>query len=358
MRLTQHIRRWLRLPTKVLSRTAPRERGPLTHVVILDGTMSSLQPGEETNAGLAYRLLCEVAGDARLSVWYEQGVQWTGWRNALDVIEGRGINRQIRRAYGFIASRYRPGDRIFLLGYSRGGYAVRSLAGVIDQVGLLKAQHATERNIRDVYRHYQLSPDSRGARVFARRYCHDKSPIEAICIWDCVKALGLRFPLLWRLTESKHAFHNHHLGPSVKNGFHALARDETRQAYEPILWQTDAAWTGRLTQMWFRGTHGDIGGQLGQFDKARPLANIPFVWLMEQAESCGLPLPVGWADRFEQDPKAPSVGLMRGWAKMFVLRKRRKILRDPSEEIHPTAEETPVRWRPAKLLPIPRRAAG
>ncbi len=54
------------------------------------------------------------------------------------MIEGRGINRQIRRVYGFIASRYRPGDRIFLFGYSRGAYAVRSLAGVIDQVGLLR----------------------------------------------------------------------------------------------------------------------------------------------------------------------------------------------------------------------------
>ena len=104
-----------------------RARGPVTHVIILDGTMSTLNEGEETNAGLTYRLLAERGGPD-LSLYYEAGLQWRSWRNSWDVIVGRGINRQIRRAYGYLASRYRPGDRIFLFGYSRGAYAVRSLA--------------------------------------------------------------------------------------------------------------------------------------------------------------------------------------------------------------------------------------
>ena len=129
--------------------------------------MSSLAPGNETNAGITYKLLSEVAGRSRASLRYEQGLQFLRWRDALDVIEGRGIDRQIRRAYGFIASRYRPGDRIFLFGYSRGAYAVRSLAGVIDLIGLLKAEHATVRNIRQVYRHYEKNGDSPAAAAFA-----------------------------------------------------------------------------------------------------------------------------------------------------------------------------------------------
>ena len=211
--------------------------------------MTSVEIGHETNARLTYNLLCEVTKSARLSLMYERGVQWRGMRHALDVIQGRGINRQIRRAYGFIASRYRPGDKIYLLGYSRGAYAVRSLAGIIDQVGLLQSKHATERNIRDAYRHYQLSPDSRAADVFSRRYCHPKVEIEMIGCWDTVKALGINLPLLWRLTANQHDFHNHHLGPSVKAGFHALARDERRLAYTPVMWTTDDAWQGHLEQM-------------------------------------------------------------------------------------------------------------
>ena len=100
-------------------------RRPVDHVVILDGTMSSLHPGHETNAGLTFRLLREGGRRHGLSLYYEPGIQWTSWTQAQDVIQGRGLNRQIRRAYGFLASRYRPGDRIFLFGYSRGAYAVR-----------------------------------------------------------------------------------------------------------------------------------------------------------------------------------------------------------------------------------------
>ena len=129
--------------------------------------MSSLQPGQETNAGLTFRLLREGGRRARLSLYYEPGIQWTSWTQAQDVIQGRGMNRQIRRAYGFLASHYRPGDRIYLFGYSRGAYAVRSLAGVIDRVGLVRADQATERHVTLAYRHYQTAPDAPAARAFA-----------------------------------------------------------------------------------------------------------------------------------------------------------------------------------------------
>ncbi len=110
-------------------------RDLVDHVVLLDGTMSSLAEGEEANAGLIYKHLEEVARSGRVSLCHAAGTQWSDWSKTLDVIEGRGINRRIRRAYGWLASRYRPGDRIFLIGYSRGAFAVRSLAGVIDGDG-------------------------------------------------------------------------------------------------------------------------------------------------------------------------------------------------------------------------------
>ncbi len=309
-----------------------RSRGRQTHVIILDGTMSSLEPGEETHAGLTYRLLQEVGGD--LSLYYEAGVQWKNWKTTPDVMMGRGINRQIRRAYGYLSSRYQPGDRIILMGYSRGAYAVRSLSGVIGMVGLLKRDCATERNIRTAYRHYECTPDSPYAVEFAKAHCHRNVPIEMIGVWDTVKALGLRLPVFWRFAEARHAFHNHHLSPSVRNGFHALALDETRLVYEPVMWESVPEWSGRLEQMWFRGSHGDVGGQLNGFDAARPLANISLVWMLTRAEGCGLPLPDGWQDRFPMDAKAPSSGSWRGWAKLFVLRRKRIPLQDRSEQVH------------------------
>lgn len=321
-----------------------RRREPQIHVVIMDGTMSSLAQGLETNAGRAYRLIDEIL--PAVSLYYEAGVQLTHWKNAPDVMMGRGINRQIRRAYGFLASRYRPGDKIFLMGYSRGAYAVRSLAGVIDRVGLLQASQATERNVQMAYRHYQIAPGSAAAQDFAQEFCHDNVEIEMIGVWDTVKALGVRLPLLWRWSEENHKFHNHTLGKSVKNGFHALAMDETRLAYTPVLWDSDNGWSGHVEQMWFKGTHTDVGGHLDGFEPARPLANIPLVWMMEKAEDCGLPLPEGWRGRFPQDAAAPSVGHWRGWAKIFLLRAKRRVGEDPSEYIHDSAEaQPPTRFR-------------
>jgi uncharacterized protein (DUF2235 family) len=234
--------------------------------------MSTLEPGRETHAGQTYRLMCEMG--ARVSVFYEAGVQWTSWRTTPDVMMGRGLNRQIRRAYGYLASRYRPGDRIFLIGYSRGAYAVRSLAGVIDMVGLLKAEHATVRNIRQAYRHYECDVQGPHAQVFRDLYCHRDVMIEMVGVWDTVKALGLRLPVLWRLSEQRHAFHSHHLGRSVRHGYHALALNETRNVFEPILWDCKPEFRGHVEQVWFRGTHGDVGGQLGGDERARPLANL------------------------------------------------------------------------------------
>lgn len=322
----------------------------MSHVIILDGTMSRLWPGHETNAGLTFKLLQEVPRGVTL--YYAPGLQWTDWRAAGAVLLGRGINAQIRDAYGALASRYRPGDRIYLLGYSRGAYAVRSLAGIIDQIGLLRADAATERHITQIYHHYRLDPQSAAARTFAKLHCHAGSEhpvaIEMIGVWDTVKALGLNLPFARGLAKSQHAFHSHALGPSVRHGFHALARDETRHAYAPVMWETAQDWPGHVEQMWFRGSHGDIGGQLSGYLAARPLSNIPLVWMLEKLEQCDLPPPAGWRGRFVQDPMAPSAGTWRGYSGLFLRRRRRKIGQDPSERLHPSVAI--ARQRPNILL--------
>ena len=311
-----------------------RGRGPATHVVILDGTMSSLRDGRETNAGLTLRLLQERGRTSNLTIYYESGIQWRDWSGTWSVMTGKGINKQIERAYGVLASRYRPGDKIVLIGYSRGAYAVRSLAGVIGFVGLLRANEATTRAVRQAYRHYRLGPRSKTAATFSKLYCHKETLIEAVAVWDTVKALGLRLPVFWRWAQAQHDFHNHELAPHVRNGFHALALDERRETYAPVMWSCPAGWKGHVKQVWFRGTHADIGGQLNGFDAARPLANIPLVWMLEQLEACDLPLPDGWRTRFPQDVDAPSVGSWGRWGWLFLSRRRRIVLADPSEHLH------------------------
>ncbi|QYK43535.1 MAG: DUF2235 domain-containing protein [Paracoccaceae bacterium] len=360
MALSDLLRRFLRRePVPVLRSegiaAAPpgRLRGQVDHVIILDGTMSSLAEGMETNAGITYKLLSEGGPRAHRTVYYEPGLQWESWRHFQDVVQGKGLNRQIRRAYGWLCSHYRPGDRIWLLGYSRGAYAVRSLAGVIDRIGLLRQDCAIERNVKIAFRHYRHGPERATARAFVRRNCHRDAPIEMVGVWDTVKALGLRLPLLWMLTEGRNSFHNHQLGPAIRHGFHALALHETRAVFAPVLWQCPPEWQGNVEQMWFRGAHGDVGGQIGHFVAARPLSNIPLVWMLDRAESCGLALPEDWRARFPCDAQAPMAGTWRGWGAVFLLRRRRVVGRDRSERIHPTAMPAPPPEGPPAAATVP-----
>lgn len=319
-------------------------RVPCTHVVLLDGTMSSLTPGSETNIGLTYRLLTDATGDQpqdpRLNVFYEPGIQWRGILRAHEVMAGIGINRQIRRAYHWLAQSYQPGDRVFLMGYSRGAYAVRSLGGLIDKMGLLRSDAVTENRVEALYELYRSDPASAQADAMRAEYCRsDDVPISFLGVYDTVRALGMRYPLVWRFLPLPHPYHTHTLGEHIEVARQALAMDETRVAYRPILWNTDRAVAGQdVAQVWFKGSHGDIGGQLNGNDAARQRANLSLVWMLEEAEATGLPLPPDWKERFPTDEFAASVGNFSGFGKLFWERRRREIGADASESLHPSAQ--------------------
>ena len=328
------------------------EAGGRSLVVILDGTLSTLDTGRSTNAGRIYKLLHDLPTGQRPSVFYEEGIQFSTWRDLRHVITGTGINPQIQRAYGFLASRYRPGDRIYLFGYSRGAFAVRSLAGLIDRIGLVRPRFATERMIRQIWRLYRTDPHGAHAQVFARTFCDPGVRIELVGVFDTVKALGWRLPGLAARAERETAFHSHHLGNRIRRGCHALALDETRVAFAPVLWDSRPDWDGQVEQVWFRGCHGDVGGHLSGFGPARGLSNIPLVWMLEKAEATGLVLPPDWRARYPCDPAAPSCGSWRGWALLFPHRRRRRVGRDASERLHPTVLHPAGPGRAPRDVPV------
>ncbi|MEJ6393937.1 DUF2235 domain-containing protein [Gymnodinialimonas sp. 2305UL16-5] len=333
----------------------PQSDAPCTHVVLLDGTMSSLNPGCETNIGQTYNLLAELPPEAGVHVHYEPGIQWRGLRHAHEVMAGIGINRQIRRAYRFLVKGYKPGDRIVLMGYSRGAYAVRSLAGLIDRMGLMRRAHLNDDTLEELYTLYREAPGSPRAAYLTDQWCDRDVPITFLGVYDTVRALGMRWPVVWRILPPPHPYHNHALGAGVEVARQALAMDETRVAYAPVLWDTTYAGPGQdVVQMWFRGSHGDIGGQIDMRFAVRPRANISLRWMLDEAETCGLTLPEGWAARFEMDVDAPSVGTFRRFGKLFWARRKRRIGHDASEVIHNTAQD----WAEARGVVAPSESAG
>jgi hypothetical protein len=213
------------------------------------------------------------------------------------------------------------------MGYSRGAYAVRSLAGLIDGMGLLRAAQIDEETLDRVYHLYREAPDSPAARALRDARCHAHVEIAFLGVFDTVRALGIRWPILWRFAATPHPYHSHALGPSTRIARHALALDETRDAYAPVLWEVapERAASGAVEQMWFRGAHGDVGGQLDGYTPARPLSNIPLTgcWGRPRPRACRCRSL--WRTRYITDASGTGQRDTRGAGRWFVARHARKV---------------------------------
>ena len=72
-------------------------------------------------------------------VYYAAGIGSTGTfgNKVLGGGLGAGLADYVREAYGFLANNYANGDEIFLIGFSRGAFTARSVAGLIGDLGVL-----------------------------------------------------------------------------------------------------------------------------------------------------------------------------------------------------------------------------
>ncbi|EGP85565.1 uncharacterized protein MYCGRDRAFT_30969, partial [Zymoseptoria tritici IPO323] len=52
---------------------------------------------------------------------------------------GWGLDADVTQIYDFISNNYQPGDELFFFGYSRGAFTVRSVAGLVSNIGVLSS---------------------------------------------------------------------------------------------------------------------------------------------------------------------------------------------------------------------------
>jgi uncharacterized protein (DUF2235 family) len=110
-------------------------------IVCCDGTWNRRDaPGAATNVAKMARALrpFDDSGASQL-IYYHPGV---GTGNRVDQFLGGafgvGLSGNLQSQYAFLVDNFNYGDQIFLFGFSRGAYTVRSLAGLIDLVGLMQ----------------------------------------------------------------------------------------------------------------------------------------------------------------------------------------------------------------------------
>ncbi|MFL5493822.1 MAG: DUF2235 domain-containing protein, partial [Gemmatimonadales bacterium] len=273
---------WYRNAAFRVNQPLPDPRGTAKRIVICaDGTWNSpyrTSGGNPvpTNVWLIHQLVKEqdAAGKPQLA-YYHAGVG-TGGRidRLLGGLTGRGLRRNVLACYRFLVDHYMPGDELYLFGFSRGAYTVRSLAGLIRNSGIVDpgkclSETALLATIAEGWwlyrsRSQDSTPVAAKAVDFRVEHSHPDFRIKCIGVWDTVGALGI--PIdgpLGAVSRLRHGFHDVRLSSRVDCGFHAIAIDERRSPFMPTLWeqQPNAAASGqRLEQIWFTGVHADVGG--------------------------------------------------------------------------------------------------
>jgi uncharacterized protein (DUF2235 family) len=224
-------------------------------------------------------------------VCYHAGVGERGgiWDHLTGGAFGEGISRNIRDLYLFLVLNYSPGDEVFLFGFSRGAYTVRSLAGLIRNCGILKNEFITQ-----YYEAYELyrdrsdasHPKAERSLTFKAQYAWPAFNIKFIGVWDTVGFLGIPFP--FQVGKKKWEFHDIDLSSHVDFAYQALAIDERRKPFKPCLWQKQLSSPVKqvLEQAWFPGVHCNVGGG---YEEAG-LSNCALDWMWNRAVMGGLEL--------------------------------------------------------------------
>jgi len=259
-------------------------------VVGCDGTWNEpdqLENGETapTNVVKFLNALADLEG---LQVQhYEQGVGSGAWEALPGGIYGYGFEKRILGAYRFLRSRFadrkwtREQNRIFLIGFSRGAYTARRLAGVIAHSGIpVKASDAALG--WELYR----QRDQKSAAALKREGRFFDVPIEMVGVWDTVKA------------TNDADYHDDQLSTNVVAGYHAMAIDERRKLFPILRWSADP----RALELWFPGVHSDVGG--GYADAS--LSDVALRWMLFRGQQHGLQ----FRSRYVDEKIKPSVSGM------------------------------------------------
>jgi hypothetical protein len=317
-------------------------------VLLSDGTGNSSAKLFKTNVWRLYQAL-DLSDPAVQIAYYDDGVG-TSALKPLAVLGGAfgyGLKRNVLDLYTFLCRHYEPGDRIYCFGFSRGAFTIRVLTGVINNQGLVEAETESERRrlaaqafseYRKIYRSlYSRLQD----RVQKRRKFGNHTPeIEFVGLWDTVAAYGLPFEELTRAFDAVFALSVPERSPCpiVKRACHALALDDERKTFHPVLWNEAGLDPKKqqITQVWFSGVHSDVGGGYPEDS----LAHVSLDWMIGEARRHDLRFHASALERLKEG--ISPVGRMHdsraalGAGYRYLPRKLEALcndIRDPSDQV-------------------------
>lgn len=288
---------------------------PKNIILCSDGTGNTAVKGRGTNVFKLFEAVdlteyrTDPALDAQLA-FYDDGVGTQGIAplKMLGGAAGYGLAHNVKKLYRELSRVYDPGDRIFLFGFSRGAFTVRTLAGMIGACGVIKGgEFRRSRDLRKAvdaaYAKYRASYGSQLTDWIASRFHPAEEPrptvdpamvhadvrITFVGVWDTVDAVGMPFALadLINTWIVQFKFRTQTLGAHVDHAYHALSLDDDRRAFQPVLWHAKGdASDARIHQVWFAGVHSNVGGG---YEK-QGMSLVALDWMLRQAAEHGLRL--------------------------------------------------------------------
>lgn len=312
-------------------------------VVCSDGTGNRGGKSAGTNVWRIFKAVERHSQQFPQVTYYDDGVGTDDlrWLRLIGGAFGWGLSRNIRQAYTFLSLNYEPGDRIYLFGFSRGAFTVRSLAGMVLDVGLLKreallrAANNRDRMLKNLLRAHRSTGGAKESRLCKAKELGgygendlwqtdensndtDSLSIHFIGVWDTVDAVGVPFDelkapieciskLMFRLRAWQ--FANCDLSEHVKHACQALSLDDERKTFLPNVWETqrnsscivnDCFCDDRIEQVWFAGAHSNVGGGYPK----DALAYVTLDWMMQKAASHGLAFAQGELERVQATANA------------------------------------------------------
>jgi len=284
---------------------------PKNIVICSDGTGNTAIKGRGTNVFKLYEAM-DLHGHLHNTGWtpqvafYDDGVGTEDLKplKIFSGMTGWGLSRNVKQLYKDLARIYEPGDNLFLFGFSRGAFTARTLAGFIASCGVLNVSKLTtasalESTVKDAYEIYRRryrskltkrllgNRDATELQMFRRDHCLDVDVrIRFIGVWDTVDAVGLPFHLsdILNAVVYRFKFPDQRLSDKVTKACHALALDDERHSFHPLLWSEIGEKDDRIEQVWFSGAHSNVGGGYPK----QGMSLVALDWMMERAENAGL----------------------------------------------------------------------
>ncbi|HHT9159778.1 MAG TPA: DUF2235 domain-containing protein [Candidatus Brocadiaceae bacterium] len=276
-------------------------------VLCADGTGNM---GGYTPSSSVYKIYNEidVHNDKKQLKFYDNGVgtNKNKYLRAASGALGLGFKTNVRDLYLFLARNYEEGDQVYFFGFSRGAATVRACSGFIAACGLVNGKDMKEDDLQNavdeaLLAYVKIESNPPLAEKCKETNSHGVIQIQFLGVWDTVSSLG--FPQKWVITSVgmlvlnvffksldyfsdlffPHRFYNYELTPNVKYACQALAIDDERTSFWPMVWN-EKSHSNPVEQVWFAGMHSNVGGG---YPRAG-MANVALEWMMIRAKNNGL----------------------------------------------------------------------